>query len=68
MLNLMGFRILFKIDHFFSAKAHVRFGSKADMCSAPTQVRERMFVAACDLGIDGIVSKKLNTPYRSGPA
>ena len=38
------------------------------MCSAPTQVRDRMFVAACDLGLEGIVSKKLNAPYRSGPS
>lgn len=27
-----------------------------------------MFAAACDLGLEGIVSKKLDTPYRSGPA
>ena len=29
---------------------------------------DRMFVAACDLGLEGIVSKKLNAPYRSGPS
>jgi hypothetical protein len=27
-----------------------------------------MFVVACDLGLEGIVSKKLNAPYRSGPS
>jgi len=25
-----------------------------------------MFAAVCDLGLEGIVSKKLNAPYRSG--
>jgi bifunctional non-homologous end joining protein LigD len=29
---------------------------------------DRMFAAACDLGLEGIVSKKLNAPYRSGPS
>ena len=29
---------------------------------------DRMFVAACDLGLEGIISKKLNAPYRSGPS
>jgi hypothetical protein len=27
-----------------------------------------MFKAACKLGLEGIVSKKLNAPYRSGPS
>jgi ATP-dependent DNA ligase len=27
-----------------------------------------MFAAVCDLGLEGIVSKKLNVPYRSGPS
>jgi bifunctional non-homologous end joining protein LigD len=27
-----------------------------------------MFAAACDRGLEGIVSKKLNAPYRSGPS
>jgi ATP-dependent DNA ligase len=25
-----------------------------------------LFAAACNLGLEGIVSKKLNAPYRSG--
>ena len=29
---------------------------------------DRMFAAACNLGLEGIVSKKLNAPYRSGPS
>ena len=29
---------------------------------------ERMFAAVCDLGLEGIVSKKLDAPYRSGPS
>jgi len=29
---------------------------------------DRMFAAACDLGVEGIVSKRINAPYRSGPA
>ena len=29
---------------------------------------EKMFAAVCDLGLEGIVSKKLNAPYRSGPS
>ena len=28
----------------------------------------KMFAAACKLGLEGIVSKKLNAPYRSGPS
>ncbi|MGC2586181.1 MAG: hypothetical protein WA445_07845 [Pseudolabrys sp.] len=27
-----------------------------------------MFAAACKLGLEGIVSKKLDPPYRSGPS
>ena len=29
---------------------------------------EEMFAAACKLGLEGIVSKRLDAPYRSGPA
>jgi ATP-dependent DNA ligase len=29
---------------------------------------EGMFQAVCKLGLEGIVSKKLNAPYRSGPS
>ncbi|MGA7389183.1 MAG: hypothetical protein WBW99_14850 [Pseudolabrys sp.] len=27
-----------------------------------------MFAAICKLGLEGIVSKRLNAPYRSGPS
>jgi len=27
-----------------------------------------MFAAVCDLGLEGIVSKRLTAPYRSGPS
>ena len=27
-----------------------------------------MFAAVCDLGLEGIVSKKIDAPYRSGPS
>jgi bifunctional non-homologous end joining protein LigD len=29
---------------------------------------DRLFAATCNLGLEGIVSKKLNAPYRSGPS
>ena len=29
---------------------------------------DKMFTAVCDLGLEDIVSKKLNAPYRSGPS
>jgi ATP-dependent DNA ligase len=29
---------------------------------------DRLFAAACSLGLEGIVSKKLDAPYRSGPS
>ena len=29
---------------------------------------DKMFAAVCQLGLEGIVSKKLNAPYRSGPS
>jgi bifunctional non-homologous end joining protein LigD len=29
---------------------------------------DRLFEAVCKLGLEGIVSKKLNAPYRSGPS
>jgi hypothetical protein len=29
---------------------------------------DKMFAAVCELGLEGIVSKKLNAPYRSGPS
>jgi bifunctional non-homologous end joining protein LigD len=29
---------------------------------------DRLFAAACKLGLEGIVSKKLNAPYMSGPS
>jgi bifunctional non-homologous end joining protein LigD len=29
---------------------------------------DKLFAAACQLGLEGIVSKKLDAPYRSGPS
>ena len=29
---------------------------------------DRLFEAACELGLEGIVSKKLDAQYRSGPS
>ena len=29
---------------------------------------DRLFEAVCKLGLEGIVSKKLNAPYKSGPS
>ena len=29
---------------------------------------DQMYAAACKLGLEGIVSKKLNAPYKSGPS
>src|SRR4029453_6882305 len=29
---------------------------------------DKLFAAACELGLEGIVSKKLDAPYRSGPS
>jgi len=29
---------------------------------------DKMFAAVCDLGLEGIVSKKLDAPYKSGPS
>jgi bifunctional non-homologous end joining protein LigD len=29
---------------------------------------DKLFSAVCRLGLEGIVSKKLNAPYRSGPS
>ena len=29
---------------------------------------DKMFAAVCDLGLEGIVSKKLYAPYKSGPS
>jgi len=30
--------------------------------------RQKMFAAVCQLGLEGIVSKRLNSVYRSGPS
>ena len=29
---------------------------------------DKMFAAVCDQELEGVVSKKLNAPYRSGPS
>ena len=29
---------------------------------------DKLFAAACNLGLEGIVSKKLDAPYKSGPS
>ena len=29
---------------------------------------DKLFAAVCDLGLEGIVSKKLDAPYKSGPS
>jgi ATP-dependent DNA ligase len=29
---------------------------------------DKLYAAACKLGLEGIVSKKLNAPYKSGPS
>src|SRR5262249_56134223 len=39
-----------------------RFDDKKSSC------RDKLFAAVCQLGLEGIVSKKLNAPYRSGPS
>ena len=36
--------------------------------STPKGHGDKMFAAVCDLGLEGIVSKKLDAPYRSGPS
>ena len=53
---LFGFDIAFAHGHEKTPfrKSVVRHGDK-------------MFAAVCDLGLEGIVSKKLTAPYRSGP-
>ncbi|MGC1859510.1 MAG: hypothetical protein WA725_22535 [Pseudolabrys sp.] len=38
-------------------------------CSISAYCRgDKMFAAACKLGLEGIVSKKLDAPYRPGPS
>ena len=49
------------------------FGGKADMVIIQYVEHaeghgDKMFAAVCDLGLEGIVSKKLDAPYRSGPS
>ena len=34
----------------------------------PSGHGEEMFKAVCKLGLEGIVSKKLDAPYKSGPS
>jgi len=36
--------------------------------SAGIQRGYKLYAAACKLGLEGIVSKKLDAPYRSGPS
>ena len=36
--------------------------------STPKSDGDEMFQAACKLGLEGIVSKRIDAPYRSGPA
>jgi hypothetical protein len=43
------------------ATAYVCYGPKAD-------IGGEMLKAVCKLGLEGIVSKKLDGPYRSGPS
>src|SRR5262249_6046604 len=55
-------------------------GTRSPVCSAGEQLchlqyvehaeghGDKLFAAACNLGLEGIVSKKLNAPYRSGPS
>jgi bifunctional non-homologous end joining protein LigD len=39
----------------------IQYVAHAEMCG------EEAFAAACELGIEGIVSKRLTAPYKSGP-
>jgi hypothetical protein len=63
-----------------SAKANVRFTPNSDRESGLWHDRgiqyvehaeghgDKMFAAVCQLGLEGIVSKKLDAPYKSGPS
>ena len=54
--------------------ARRRCGSLCDTVAASSTSNtlrahgDRLFAAACSLGLEGIVSKKLDAPYRSGPS
>ena len=36
--------------------------------NTPKAATEKLFEAVCDLGLEGIVSKRLTSVYRSGPS
>jgi ATP-dependent DNA ligase len=38
------------------------------MWSTPRGMGDKLFEAVCKLGLEGVVSKKLNAPYKSGPS
>jgi ATP-dependent DNA ligase len=48
------------VEHYHSPKEKQR----GAVCGDDGQ----MFQAVCKLGLEGIVSKKLDAPYRSGPS
>src|SRR5262249_16237141 len=56
ILRKAAFRKLLRQNEDIQYFAHI----KADAA--------KMFQAVCKLGLEGIVSKKLNAPYRSGPS
>jgi len=39
-----------------------------DHCPANAALGERLLEAVCKLGLEGVVSKRLYAPYRSGPS
>jgi ATP-dependent DNA ligase len=38
------------------------------MWSMPRVMGDKLFEAVCKLGLEGVVSKKLDAPYKSGPS
>jgi bifunctional non-homologous end joining protein LigD len=43
-------------------------GSASSSASIPTRMAPRSSLQACRMGLEGIVSKRLSAPYRSGPS
>jgi ATP-dependent DNA ligase len=50
------------VDHGYYSRAGIQYVEHSEGDGA------EMYKAVCKLGLEGIVSKKLDAPYRSGPS
>lgn len=68
MLNGEDLRRTSYVDRKAALRKLLRHGRGIQYVEHAEGHGDKMFAAVCNLGLEGIVSKKLDAPYKSGPS